>query len=69
MDDLLREILKRSGEFVRYEEAERETQEDEGVIYPTLPLSAESLPGSPAPRLGRGSIEEERRVEARRYED
>ena len=70
MDDLLREVLKRSGEFARYEEAERRTPEDEGVIYPPLPLSAESLH-----RLARSAttqearIEEERRVEARFYED
>jgi hypothetical protein len=70
MDDLLREVLKRSGEFARYHEAERETPKDEMVIYPPLPLSAESLR-----RLARSAashevrIEEERRAEARRCED
>ena len=70
MDDLLREILQRSGEFARYEKVERETPEDERVFYPPLPLSAESLH-----RLARSanrqaaSIEEERRIEARCCED
>jgi hypothetical protein len=70
MHDLLREVLKRSGEFARYEEAERETPEDERIIYPPPPLSAESLQ-----QLARSAtrqearIEEERRVEARRCEN
>jgi hypothetical protein len=43
MDDLLREVLKRSGEFFRYEEAERKTPEDEEVLYPPIQVSAERL--------------------------
>ena len=43
MDALLREILKRSGEFARYEEAERQTPEDEEVLYPPIQVSAERL--------------------------
>ena len=66
MDDLLREVLKRSGEFARYEEAERETPEDEMVIYPPLPLSAESLHQLARCAAGKEArIEEERRLEAR----
>lgn len=70
MDDLLLDVLKRSGEFARYEEAERETPEADEVIYPPLPLSAESLRGlaNSATKM-ETRLEEERRAEARRYEN
>jgi hypothetical protein len=50
MDDLLREVLKRSGEFARYEEAERETPENEMVIYPPCRYRPSLCTSSPAPR-------------------
>ena len=42
-DEILRRVLEDSGEFARYDEAAADTPEDEEVIYPPLPVSAESL--------------------------
>ena len=42
-DDYLRRVLMESGEFARYNDAQRETPEGEEVIYPPLPVSAERL--------------------------
>ena len=42
-DEILRRVLTESGEFARYDEAARDTPEDEEVIYPPLQVSAESL--------------------------
>jgi hypothetical protein len=38
-----RKILTDSGEFARWEKASTTTPEDEDVIYPPLPMSAETL--------------------------
>ncbi|HEY5742543.1 MAG TPA: hypothetical protein VIS99_08375, partial [Terrimicrobiaceae bacterium] len=62
MDDLVREVLKRSGEFARYEEAERETPEDEEVLYPRIQVSAERLR-----RLADSAARLEVRIEAERH--
>lgn len=42
-DDYLRRVLTESGEFARYDEAQRDTPEGEEVIYPPLPISVERL--------------------------
>ena len=42
-DEILRRVLTESGEFARYDAAARDTPENEEVIYPPLPASAESL--------------------------
>lgn len=42
-DDYLRRVLTESGEFARYDEAQRDTPEGEEVIYPPLPISPERL--------------------------
>ena len=42
-DRYLRRVLTESGEFARYEEAQRDTPEGEEVIYPPLPVSVERL--------------------------
>ena len=42
-DKYLRRVLTESGEFARYDEAQRGTPEGEEVIYPPLPVSAERL--------------------------
>ena len=42
-DEILRRVLTELGEFARYDEAARDTPEGEEVIYPPLPVSAESL--------------------------
>ena len=42
-DEMLRRVLTESGEFARYDEAARDTPEDEEVIYPPLQISVESL--------------------------
>lgn len=42
-DKYLRRVLRESGEFARYEEAQRDTPKGEEVIYPPLPISAERL--------------------------
>jgi hypothetical protein len=42
-EDQKRRILTDSGEFARWEECRAETPEDEEVLYPPLPLSAEDL--------------------------
>jgi hypothetical protein len=56
MDDLLREVFKRSGEFARYEEAERETPKDEIVIYPASALIGRvSAPARPLRGQARGA--------------
>ena len=67
-DDILRRVLKESGEFARYEEAARETPEDDEVLYPPIQISASNLR-----RLAETSaklearIEAERRAEVQRY--
>jgi hypothetical protein len=38
-----RKILTDSGEFARWEQARANTPEDEGVLYPPLPMSDETL--------------------------
>ena len=64
-DEILRRVLKESGEFARYDEAARDTPEDEEVIYPPLPASAESLR-----KLADAAESKEMRIEAqRRAED
>ena len=42
-DKYLRRVLTESGEFARYEQAQRDTPEGEEVIYPPLPMSADRL--------------------------
>ena len=42
-DEILRRVLKESGEFARFEDLERATPEDEEVVYPPSPVTAESL--------------------------
>jgi hypothetical protein len=42
-EDQLRQILTDSGELVRWDECRRITPQDEDVLYPPLPLSAEDL--------------------------
>lgn len=69
-DDILRRVLKESGEFARYDEAAKDTPEDEEVLYPPIQVSADSLR-----RLAASSTklearyEAERRAEQRRYEE
>lgn len=58
-DDILRRVLKESGEFARYEAAERETPEDEEVLYPPIQVSAESLH-----RLADSATKREARIKA-----
>lgn len=42
-EDQKRKILTESGEFARWEESRRNTPNDEEVLYPLPPLSAEDL--------------------------
>lgn len=69
-DDILRRVLKESGEFARYDAVANDTPEDEEVLYPPIQVSADSLR-----RLAASStklearIESERRAEQRRYEE
>ena len=42
-DNILRRVLKESGEFARYDEAAKDTPEDEEVLYPPIQVSADSL--------------------------
>jgi hypothetical protein len=64
-DAKLKRVLEKSGEFARYEEAARGTPEDEEVIYPPLPVSAERLR-----ELADAAANVDRRYEAsRRAED
>lgn len=42
-DAMLKQVLQDSGEFARYEEAARDTPEDEEVMYPPLAVSAARL--------------------------
>jgi hypothetical protein len=67
-DEILRRVLKESGEFARYEAAERETPEDEEVLYPPIQVSAEGLRrlADSAARL-EVRIKAERHAEAARY--
>ena len=44
-DAMLKRVLKESGEFARYEDARRETPEDEEVLYPPMQISTERLRG------------------------
>lgn len=69
LDDRLKRVLKVSGEFARYEDAQRDTPEDEEVLYPPMQISAESLRrlANSAAKL-EARIEAERRAEAARYE-
>ncbi len=60
-DDILRRVLKESGEMARYEEAAKDTPEDEEVLYPPIQVSADSLR-----RLADSSAKLEARIEAER---
>lgn len=60
-DDILRRVLKESGEFARYDEAAKDTPEDEEVLYPPIQISADSLR-----RLANSSAKLEARIEAER---
>lgn len=68
IDGRLKRVLKASGEFARYDEAAKETPEDEEVLYPPIQVSADSLRrlAESATKLER-RIEAERRAEAARY--
>ena len=69
-DNILRRVLKESGEFARYDEAAKDTPEDEEVLYPPsrcLPTDCASLAESSTKLEAR--IEAERRAEQRRYEE
>ena len=64
-DEILRRVLKDSGEFVRYDEAAVDTPEGEEVIYPPLAVSADRLRD-----LADAAVSKERRYEAEcRVED
>ena len=56
-----RRVLKKSGEFVRWEQARAETPEDEDVIYPPFPMSAEGLH-----RLAHSAEQQDSRLEKER---
>ena len=60
-DEILQRVLKESGEFARYEAAERDTPEGEEVLYPPIQVSAESLR-----RLADSAAKLEHRIEAER---
>lgn len=65
-DEILRRVLTESGEFARYDEAASDTPEDEEVIYPPIPASAETLRKlAEAVASKEARIEAERRAEAR----
>ena len=62
-------MLKESGEFARYDEAAKDTPEDEEVLYPPIQVSADSLRRLAAPSTKlEARYEAERRAEERRYE-
>lgn len=42
-EDQKRSVLKKSGEFARWEQASGETPEDEEVLYPPLPMSNDQV--------------------------
>ena len=56
-----RTVLKQSGEFERWESASAETQEDEEVLYPSLPIGTDNLC-----RLAHSATQYARRMEAER---
>lgn len=58
-DKYLRRVLTESGEFARYDEAQRDTPDGEEVIYPPLPISADRLRG-----LAEAATSKEARFEA-----
>lgn len=60
-EDHKRAVLKKSGEFARWEEARAETPEGEDVLYPPPPLATEDLS-----RLARSAEQLARRVAAER---
>lgn len=69
-DDILRRVLKESGEFARYDAAAKDTPEYEDVFYPPIQFSANrlrELAGAAAKYEAR--IEAERRAEQRRYDE
>ena len=60
-DEILRKVLKDSGEFARYDEAAADTPEGEDVIYPPLSVSADRLRD-----LADAAAAKESRIEAQR---
>ena len=63
-DEILRRVLKDSGEFARYDETAANTPEGEDVIYPPLSVSADRLRElADAAAAKEGRIETQRRAE------
>ena len=63
-EDQKRRVLKESGEFARWEQASEETPEDEEVLYPPFPMSAEGLR-----RLAHSAEQNDRRIEKQRRDE
>lgn len=63
-DDILRRVLKESGEFARFDATAKDTPEDEEVFYPHVQASADWLR-----RLAESATKHEARIEAERRRD
>ena len=68
-EDHKRAVLRKSGEFARWEEARAETPEDEDVLYPPPALPTEDLSrlAHSAEQLAK-RVAAERRAEQARFE-
>ena len=60
-EDHKRRVLKKSGEFVRWEQARAETPEGEDVLYPPFPMSTDGLR-----RLAHSAEQQDSRLERER---
>ncbi len=60
-EDHKRGVLKKSGEFARWEQARAETPDDEDVLYPPLAMGADDLR-----RLAHSATQFAKRIEAER---
>ena len=60
-EDHKRRVLKKSGEFARWEEVRAETPDDEDVLYPPLPIATDDLR-----RLAHSATQCAKRIEAER---